>query len=128
MVRMDTEGTHKALVRLGWITAIIYIAVGLVVGLLPSHWKEAPVADQVLWVVFLAGGGLILIAGLRFIERSPGLGAVLISLGALAGVAALFWTVVVPLVAIALIALSIMSARRTRSGPDESEASGTVEM
>jgi di/tricarboxylate transporter len=124
---MNTEGTHKALVRLGWITAIVYIAVGLVVGLLPSHWKETGAADQVLWVVFLAGGGLLLIAGLRSIERSPWLGAGLISLGGLAGVAALFWTIVVPLAAIALIVLSIMTASRMRKGSGESEAGGTTE-
>ena len=125
---MNTEGTLKALVRLGWITAIVYIAVGLVVGLLPSHWKEAGAADQVLWVVFLAGGGLLLVAGLRSIERSPWLGAALISLGSLAGVAALFWTIVAPLAAIALIVLSIMTASRMGKGSDESQAGGPTEV
>lgn len=125
---MNTEGTHKALFRLGWITAIVYIAVGLVVGLLPYHWREAGVADQVLWVIVITGGGLLLIAGLRSIERSPRLGAVLISLGGVAGAVPLFWTLVAPLVAIALIVLSILSARQMQKGPGESEAGGTIEV
>ena len=102
----------KALYRLGWVTAVAYLLVGLVVGLLPYHWKEAGVTDQVLWVVFIAGGGLLLIAGLRSIEDFPRLGATLISVGGVAGALPLFWTLVGPLAALALIVLSIRAARR----------------
>ena len=109
---MRTGTTHKALFRLGWITAIAYLVIGIVVGVLPYHWKEAGIADQVLWVVFIAGGGLLLIAGLRSIEHSPWLGATLVSLGGVAGAVPLFWTLVGPLAAIALIVLSIRAARR----------------
>ena len=112
---MSTEATHKALYRLGWVTAGAYLLIGLVVGLLPYHWKEAGVADQVLWVVLIAGGGLLLITGLRSFEHSAWRGATLVSLGGVAGAVPLFWTLVGPLAAIALIVLSIRAARRTRA-------------
>lgn len=112
---MSAATAHKALFRLGWVTAVAYLVVGLVVGLLPFHWKEAGVADQVLWVVFIAGGGLLVIAGLRSIETSPRLGATLISVGGFAGALALFWTLLAPLAAVALTVLSIRAARRSRA-------------
>ena len=92
--------------------AVPPLLVGLIVGLLPYHWKQASVADQVFWVVFLTGGGVLIIAGLRSFDRSPWLGAALISIGGLVGAVALFWTLAAPLAAIALIVLSVMNARR----------------
>ena len=62
---MSTQTPSTALLRLGWVAAIIYLGFGLVLGFLPSHWDEASMTDQVLYIVFLVGGGLLLIAGLQ---------------------------------------------------------------
>jgi hypothetical protein len=112
---MSTQTPSAALLRLGWVAAIIYLGFGLVFGFLPSHWDEASLTDQVLYIVFLVGGALLLVAGLRLFSRSPGVGAVLVSIGGLAGAAPLFWTLLLPLVAIALIVLSVRDVRRARA-------------
>jgi hypothetical protein len=65
--------------------------------------------------VFLASGALLLVAGLRLFSRRPGVDAVLVSIGGLAGAVPLFWTLLLPLVAIALIVLSVRDARRARA-------------
>ena len=102
----------KTLLRFGWAVAAVYVVWGLVVGLWPSHWDEASLADQVLYVVFMIGGALLIVAGLRYFEHSPWGGAILISIGGLLGATPVFWSVVAPLAAITLIVLSIRDARR----------------
>ena len=114
---MSTQIPSKVLLRLGWVAAIVYLAFGLIFGFLPSHWDEASLTDQVLYIVFLVGGGLILVARLRVFPSRPVWGAVLVSVGALAGAAPLFWTLVLPLIAIALIVLSIRDVRRGGAEP-----------
>jgi hypothetical protein len=106
----------KALVRLGWVVAVVYAVWGLVVGLWPSHWEEASVTEQVLYVVFMVGGASLVVAGLRYFRNSPWAGAVLISVGGLLGAAPVFWSIAAPLAAIALVVLSIRDARRASAG------------
>ena len=106
---------EKALVVLGFFTAVAYLLVGIIGGLSLSHWDEASAGDQILWVVLLVGGAILIIAGLRISRRSPWGGAALISIGALAGALPIFWTLVAVLVAISLVVLSIVYARRATS-------------
>ena len=108
---------RKALFALGPATGILYVLVGIVAGVWPSHWDTASTSDQVLWIAFLAGGGLVLLAGVRLIERSRLAGAALVSLGAVAGALPLFWTILAPLAAITLIVLSVRYARRPVTAP-----------
>jgi hypothetical protein len=102
----------KWLFGLGAFVAVAYLLVGVIGGLWPGHWDEASALDEILWYVFLVGGGALLLAGLWFFQRSPWTGAVLVSLGAIAGGLALFWTVLAPVLAIALVVLSVLCARR----------------
>jgi hypothetical protein len=110
---MDARSLWKLLLALGAVVGTAYLLAGILGGAFwPSHWEEANRADQVLWLVFLAGGGVLVLAGLRLFERAPRTGAALVSLGAVAGAVPLFWTLAVPLVAIALVVLTIKYARR----------------
>jgi hypothetical protein len=110
---MDAHSLWKLLIALGAVAGTAYLLAGVLGGAFwPSHWEEASRADQVLWLIFLGGGGLLVLAGLRLFARSPWTGAALVSVGAVAGAVPLFWTLAVPLVAIALVALSIKYARR----------------
>jgi hypothetical protein len=109
---MLASSLWKVLFRLGAFTGIVYIVVGIVGGLWPGHWDGSSTGDQALWFVFLIGGGVLLLAGLRLFQRSPWSGAALVSLGAVAGALPIFWSVAAPLVAIALIVLSFMYVRR----------------
>ena len=63
--------------------------------------------------VFLVGGAILLFAGLRISRRSPWGGFALISVGALAGALPIFWTLIALVLAIALVVLSFLYARRT---------------
>lgn len=104
--------TPKSLFVLGGIAAVIYLLSGLFVGFSPSHWEEAATADQVIWIVLSLGGCFLLTVGLWLFQRSPWTGAALISLGGVLGALPLFWTVLLPLLAIALVVLSFIHARR----------------
>jgi di/tricarboxylate transporter len=110
IVRMRRD---KALVVLGTTLAVIYVLAGIIGGLWPSHWDDSATEDRAFWIVFLLGGGLALLIGLRSFGRSPWLGASLVSMGALAGALAIFWTIAVPIAAITLVVLSVMAARRS---------------
>jgi len=103
---------EKILVVLGTFVAAAYVIIGISGGLLASHWEEASTGDRVIWTVLLVGGGLLLFLGLRMSRRSPWLGAALISVGAVLGALPIFWTIVALVLAIALVVLSIMYARR----------------
>ena len=106
---------EKGLVVLGFFTAVAYLLVGIIGGLSLSHWDEASTSDQVLWAVLLVGGGILLLAGLRISRRSPWVGFALISVGALAGALPIFWTLIAVVVAVALVVLSFLYARRVAS-------------
>jgi hypothetical protein len=104
---------EKGLVVLGFFVAVAYLLVGVIGGLSISHWDEASTSDQVLWVVLLVGGAILLFVGLRISRRSPWGGFALISVGALAGALPIFWTLIAVVLAIALVVLSFLYARRT---------------
>jgi hypothetical protein len=110
--RIAAVTLEKVLVVLGFFVAVPYLLAGVVVGLWPSVWDDTGTDDQIFWIVFLVGGGLLLLAGLRVSLRSPWTAAVLISLGALAGAIPTFWTVLAPIAAVTLVVLSIVYARR----------------
>jgi di/tricarboxylate transporter len=103
---------EKVLVVLGAFVAAAYVIIGIIGGLWASHWEEASTSDRVIWTVLLVGGGILLFLGLRMSRRSPWLGAALISVGAVAGALPIFWTILALVLAIALVVLSIMHARR----------------
>jgi hypothetical protein len=116
-LEMKSWSAQKVLVVLGTVLGIVYLLAGIIGGAWPSHWEDSSTVDRVLWFIFLAGGGLVLLAGLRLFGRSPSLGAALVSAGALAGALAIFWTIAAPLAAIALVVLSVVCARQGGVGP-----------
>ncbi len=106
---------EKGLVVLGFFTAVAYVLVGIIGAFSISHWDEASASDQILWGSLLVGGGILIFAGLRISRRSPWGGFALISIGALAGALPIFWTLIAVVVAIALVVLSFLYARRVAS-------------
>ena len=114
---MNTPLVNRTLFVLGGITAVAYILIGVIAGVMPSMWEDSDTESQVMWIVFLTGGGLVLIAGLWLSRSSPWVGAALISVGAIVGGFAIFWAVVPPFVALAIVVLSIINARNTSATP-----------
>lgn len=93
--------------------AILLAAVYAISGLVGLFADIEPTRDQVIFVVLLWGGALLIVAGLFAVPSSTWPAAALVSLGAVAGGLALFWTVVVPIAAIGLVVLTVLLARRT---------------
>ena len=109
---MRGDRITTAIVVVGGVLGVAYLAAGIVGGI-AGEWDDTATGERVLWMSFLAGGGALLLAGLWALRgASPWLAAGLISVGALAGAIAVFWSVFVPLGAILLVVLSVVRARR----------------
>jgi hypothetical protein len=104
---------RAALVRsafpLALVLAIGYTAAGIVGWL--ADVTDGDGSDLAFWLIFLLGGAVLLLAGLYLVPRWSTASVGLVSLGALAGAIALFWSVIVPLLAILLIVLAVMARR-----------------
>ena len=113
---VSTGAITTAILVIGGVLGVAYVAAGIVGGI-AIDWGESAGADQALWITFLAGGGALLLAGLWALRNaSPWLAAGLVSVGAVAGAVAMFWSVLVPLGAILLVVLSVVRARRVTAG------------
>ena len=103
---------RKALLVLGRLAGAVFVVAGILGLLLPRHTEGMSIGEEVMWFGLLVGGGALVLAGLRLVPRAPWVAAALVSVGAVAGSLPLFWTLILPLVAIALFVLSIVNARR----------------
>ena len=109
---MRQGGLEIALRGLGMFTGLAYLIVGVAGAIWPGHWDDAPASDQIVWAVFLITGGLLVLTGLRLLRRAPARGASFVSLGAVIGALPIFWALLPLLLAVALIVLSVLYARR----------------
>jgi hypothetical protein len=114
---MQQRRLDKALRGLGTFTGVAYLIVGVVGAIWPGHWDEAAASDQVVWAVLLIAGGLLVLAGLRLLHRAPARGGTLVSIGAVVGALPIFWALLPLLLAVALIVLSVVFARRAPRSP-----------
>ncbi|CAN5293648.1 MAG: hypothetical protein H0U82_02730 [Actinobacteria bacterium] len=73
------------------------------------------VDNKILWIAFLCGGAALILVGAMVRALPPRLSAVLIAIGAIAGGIALLWTILVPLAAAVLVALSFSLSRRPQA-------------
>jgi hypothetical protein len=110
---MHQSGLEKALRGLGMFTGVAYLIVGVAGAIWPGHWDEAAASDRIIWAVLLILGGLLVLGGLRLLYRSPARGGTLVSIGAVVGALPIFWALLPLLLAVALIVLSVLYARRT---------------
>ena len=63
------------------------------------------------------GPGLLVLAGLRVLHGAPGRGATFVSIGAVLGALPIFWALLPLLLALALLVLSVLYARRAARSP-----------
>jgi hypothetical protein len=98
-----------ALRAVAWTAALLYV----VVGLLELVLADGSLAHRIMFAVVLSLFAAVVVAGVGLIDSRPWVGAAIASVGALAGGLALFWTVAAVLLAIGIVVLSILVARRT---------------
>ena len=87
----------KVTLGLGLVIGIGYIAlavIGLIVGVSDDG------SDLTFWVGLLLGGGLLVLAGLFRVKPQGWLPVVLVTVGAAAGALAVWWSAVVPILAL----------------------------
>jgi len=91
-----------------WMAALLYV----VVGLLELVLADGSLGHRVMFAVVLGLFAVLVVLGVRLIDDRPWVGAAMASVGAIAGGLALFWTIAAMLLAIAIIVLSVLAARR----------------
>jgi intracellular septation protein A len=99
-----SRGLHVA----AWVAALLYV----VVGLLELILADGTLAHRVTFAVVLGLFAALVLLGVRLIDDRPWIGAAMASAGAIAGGLALFWTIAAVLLAIAIVTLSVLAARR----------------
>jgi hypothetical protein len=90
------------------LVAFVYIAFGVLHPAL-GDWNSQ--TDRFIFLIVVAGGGLLIVAGLMLYRSRPWHAAILIGAGAVAGAIGLVWTLVFPVLALVLIVLCIRRAR-----------------
>ena len=90
--------------RLALLLGVTYVGFGIAE--LIAHLDDSA-ASLLFWVVSLLGGGALVLGGLLMARRSRDLGRALVTVGAAFGMVATMWTVLVPAIAVIVIALTL---------------------
>jgi len=106
---MKGAGARTALQICGFATAGLYVLVATVELILDD---EVRIGRRLLFAAVLVGIAVLVLGGIRMLERRPWPGVALASLGAVIGGFALFRTGLAIALAIAIVALSAVCARR----------------
>lgn len=113
--KLDSRAVQRdplwtALLVIGGLLALASLILGIVISF-DEDWDSA--GERALWLVFTVGGALLLAAGLWYASRSrtPKAG-VLISVGAVLAGVGFFWSIIMPVAAIAVVVMTIMWLRR----------------
>ena len=90
-----------------WLTlglGLLYVAAGIA-----ESVRAVTSGDGGLWFWFgtLVGGGALVLSGMAVSSRHPNVGRTLICVGSMMGVLATGWTLVVPLIAVAVVVLNL---------------------
>jgi len=80
--------------------------------------RDDTVPALLFWGTSLLGGGALVLAGRVVWAARPSVSLVLVLVGALLGVAATAWTLVVPLLAVALVALTLREQASRPAGQE----------
>jgi hypothetical protein len=91
-----------------WVAALLYVAVGLV----ELIFADGTLAHRLTFALVLSLFAVLVVVGVWLIDDRAWAGAAMASVGAIAGGLALFWTVAALLLAIAIVVLSVLAARR----------------
>lgn len=111
---MKGTGVRRALEISGFAAAGLYVLVGTA----ELIWDDqVSTGRRLLFAVVLAGIALLVLGGIRMLDRRPWAGVALASFGAVIGGFALFWTGLAIALAVAIVVLSVGCARRLSAAP-----------
>ena len=101
---------------LGVVLGVGYIAAGIIGWIAGA--TDGGGSDLLFWLLLLVGGGALVLVALFVLTSPPVLSIALAAIGALAGSLALFWSIVVPVLALVFIALLVLAQRRTQTSQE----------
>ncbi len=93
---------ERQIALLGGFLGVGFVIMGLIESAIAISGNDSIVF---FWFPALVGGGLLILLGVFRVVEPARLSGVLVTLGAIAGGLALAWTLIVPLLAIALVVL-----------------------
>jgi hypothetical protein len=100
---------ERSLRVLSWLAVVLYVGVGT----LELLFADGPLGHRVLFAAVLTGFAVLVLSGVRLIGSRPWIGVAVASVGAVLGGFALFWTVAAIALAVAIVVLSVLVARRS---------------
>ena len=106
---MSDELVRKTVLGLGVLLGAGYIAAGLI-GWIANAAEGSALA---FWLLLLLGGGTLVLFGVFGLGARSTAAIIVAAIGAIAGALALWWSVIVPILALAFIALMVVRARRS---------------
>ncbi len=96
---------HARLTRMATLSlGVLYVAAG-VAG--PARSATSEDVGRALWSTTLVGGGALVLLGLALTTRRPPVARALVCVGSLLGILVTTWTVVVPVLAVAVVFLTL---------------------
>ncbi|WP_374455681.1 hypothetical protein [Nocardioides sp.] len=102
---------HAQLTRMATLSlGVLYVAAGLTE---PARAVSSDDGGRAFWVGTLVGGGALVLGGLALTGRQPHVGRGLVCVGSLVGILATTWTVVVPVLAVAVVFLTLRETLAT---------------
>jgi ABC-type glucose/galactose transport system permease subunit len=109
----------RALRILGWVAAVVYVSAGFAELQLANDSN----ARRIGFCAALVACAAFVVGGISLIERRPWPGAALAAIGAVVAGFSILWTVIGPLLAIAISLLSLLVARRLPSSRERARSS-----
>lgn len=87
----------------------VYLVLGVVQ--LVAHTGDSA-RSLLFWGVTLLGGGAVVLAGVYVAHRSSDAGRAMVTVGAVLGMVSTVWTVVVPVLAVAVVVYAVREPRQ----------------
>jgi hypothetical protein len=99
---------ERGLRAAGWLAALLFVGVGMGELLL----ADGSLGHRLTFAVVLGLFAALVVVGVSMIDSRPWVGAAMASVGAVLGGFALFWTIAAIVLAIVIVVLSVVCARR----------------
>ena len=94
---------------LAWVLGVVFILFGLAEVVRVIGWGGGGLA---FWFLSLCGGGTLILIGSFVVTQRQWLSSTLVIIGCLAATIATMWTLILPILAMALLVLTLLRSRK----------------